>query len=176
MNGEEVLSISLDALKTRVTRVFPAQVHAAVEALSEEQIWWRPNESSNSIGNLILHLSGSLDHYLNRNLGNLHFTRDRAAEFAERREIPKAELLARFDEMVANAERTFDALTVERLGDPSPEPKMHRFVMQDLINAALHLSNHAGQIVWIAKMLREGAVDEVWIQTHKRLGAWKPSA
>jgi uncharacterized damage-inducible protein DinB len=169
----DTLQLALDSLRTRITGVLPAQVRAAVEALSEEQIWWRPNESSNSVGNLVLHLSGSLDHYLNRNLGGLDFTRDRAAEFAERREIPKAELLARFDAMVANAERTFDGMTVARLSEPSPEPAMHTVVLQDLLNAVVHLSNHTGQIVWIAKMLREGAVDEVWIRTHRQLGAWK---
>lgn len=169
----DVLPIALTALRTRITRVFPAQVRAAVESLTDEQIWWRPNEGSNSIGNLVLHLSGSLDHYLNRNLGNLDFTRDRAAEFAERRAIPKAELLARFDEMVANAERTFDALTAERLGEPSPEPSMYTVAFEDVLNAAMHFSNHAGQIVWIAKLLREDAVDDVWIKTHRKLGAWK---
>src|SRR5688572_7254155 len=154
----DVLPIALTALRTRITRVFPAQVRAAVESLTDEQIWWRPNEGSNSIGNLVLHLSGSLDHYLNRALGNLDFTRDRAAEFAERHVIPKAELLARFDEMVANAERTFDALTVERLGEPSPEPTMYTVAFEDVLNAAMHFSNHAGQIVWIAKLLHEDAV------------------
>src|ERR1051325_9000981 len=86
----EVLSLALTALRARITRVFPAQVRKALEPLSDEQIWWRPNESSNSIGNLVLHLSGSLDYYLNRNLGGLDFTRDRPGEFNERREIPKA--------------------------------------------------------------------------------------
>jgi len=170
----DVLQIALDALHTRITRVFPAQIRAAVNALSEEQIWWRPNESSNSIGNLVLHLSGSLDHYLNRDLGGLDFTRDRPAEFNERRPIPKAELLARFDAMVANAERTFDSLTVARLGEPSPEPTMYTVLFEDLINVAIHLSNHTGQIVWIAKMLEVHAVDEVWIRTHRSEGAWKP--
>ncbi|PYR84121.1 MAG: hypothetical protein DMG18_10565, partial [Acidobacteria bacterium] len=27
-----------------------------LELLSEEEIWWRPNEASNSAGNLVLHL------------------------------------------------------------------------------------------------------------------------
>src|SRR5688500_12477557 len=122
MNGDELLSVALDAFRVRVTRVFPGQIRAAVAALSDEQIWWRPNEKSNSVGNIVLHLSGSLDHYLNRNLGGLDFTRDRAAEFAERRPIPKAELLERFDAMVTNADRTFDSLNPARLGEPSPEP------------------------------------------------------
>jgi Protein of unknown function (DUF1572) len=169
----EVLTVAIDALRTRITRVFPAQVRAAVEPLTDEQLWWRPNERSNSIGNLILHLAGSIDYYLNRNIGGLDFTRDRDAEFAERKQIPKAELLSRFDAMVANAERTFGALTPARLSASSPEPTMYRMAIEDVINVLSHLSNHAGQIVWIAKMLEEGAVDEVWIRTHRKLGAWK---
>jgi hypothetical protein len=51
---------------------------------------------------------------------------------------------------------------------------MHSILLEDVLNAAIHLSNHTGQIVWIAKMLQEGAVDEVWIRTHRKLGAWKP--
>ena len=165
--------ILLDALRTRITRVFPAQVRAAVEPLTDEQIWWRPNEQSNSIGNLVLHLTGSLNHFLNRNIGGIEYTRDRAAEFAERGPIPKHDLLALFDDMVARAERTFDALTPERLGDPSPEPKMHSIVVQDLVNALGHIANHAGQVVWIAKMLQGDVVNEIWMRTHRDLGAWK---
>src|SRR5204863_9092497 len=111
--------------------------------------------------------------YLNRGIGGLDYTRDRAAEFAERRQIPRAELMATFDAMVANAEKTFAALTPERLSDPSPEPKMYTLVIEDLIGVATHVANHTGQIVWIAKMLKDGALDEVWMRTHKRLGGWK---
>jgi hypothetical protein len=169
----DTLAIALTALRTRITRVFPAQVRTAVANLSDEQIWWRPNESSNSIGNLIVHLSGSLNHYLNRNIGGIAYERDRPAEFAERRVIPKDELLAMFDDMVARAERTFEGLTVDRLAEASPEPAMHEIVLEDLINVAVHLATHAGQIVWIAKMQSEGAVREVWIKSHRNEGAWK---
>ena len=165
--------IVLSALRTRITRVFPAQIRAAVEPLTDEQLWWRPNEDSNSIGNLILHLTGSLNHYLNRNIGGIDYDRDRAAEFAERRNIPKSELLALFDDMVAKAEKTFDGVTPERLTDPSPEPKMHAMIVEDLLNVAIHLSNHTGQIVWVAKMLSGHSAGDVWIKTHREQGAWK---
>jgi uncharacterized damage-inducible protein DinB len=168
-----MIDVLLDSFRTRITRVFPAQIHAAVEPLTDEQIWWRPNEQSNSIGNIVLHLTGSLNFYLNRNLGHIDYTRDRDAEFAERRPVPKAELLALFDDMVARAERTFDSLTPERLAEPSPEPTMHSIVVQDLVNVFGHLANHVGQVVWIAKSLEGGAVREVWIRTHRELGAWK---
>lgn len=168
--------IALAAFRSRVTGVFPAQVRAALASLSEEQVWWRPNEKSNSIGNLVLHLTGSLNYYLNRNLGNIPYDRDRAAEFAERRPVPKTELLALFDDMVAKAERTFEGLTPDSLAAPSPEPTMHTIAFEDLLNVTTHLATHTGQIVWIAKMLHEGAVDEVWIKTHRSEGAWKKRA
>jgi uncharacterized damage-inducible protein DinB len=164
--------VILEALRTRITGVFPQQVRAALAPLSDEQIWSRPNEQSNSVGNLVLHLAGSINYYLNRNHGGLDFTRDRAAEFAERRAIPKAELLATFDAMVANAERTFASLTPERLSAPSPEPTMHAFVIEDLINVLAHFATHAGQIVWIAKSFDGAALDEVWMKSHRRAGAW----
>jgi uncharacterized damage-inducible protein DinB len=165
--------ILLNALRARITRVFPAQIRAAVAPLTDEQLWWRPNEQSNSIGNLLLHLSGSLNYYLSRNLGRIPFDRDRAAEFAERRAIAKSELLELFEEMVRRAEQTFESLTSDSLAAPSPEPTMHTLAVEDLVNVAAHLAFHAGQIVWIAKMFDGSAVHETWIKTHRHEGAWK---
>ena len=165
--------VILAALRSRITRVFPAQIRAAVSGLTDEQVWSRPNEASNSIGNLLLHLTGSLNLFLNRNVGGIEYTRDREAEFAERTHIPKAELLALFDEMVARAERTFDALTPERLGASSPEPAMHSLLVEDVINVLAHLASHTGQIVWIAKSFDGDAVHEIWIKSHRKEGAWK---
>ena len=163
----------LAALRARITKIFPTQIRDCLNQLTDEQIWWRPNETSNSIGNIVIHLSGSVNHFLNRAVGGFAYERDRPAEFAERRQIPRDELLAVFDDMVAKAEQTFDALTPERLGDPSPEPKMYTLVVEDLLAVGMHISNHAGQVVWITKMLKEGSVDDVWIKTHNELGGWK---
>lgn len=164
---ENVLQSLIDALRVRIARVLPQQVRDCLDLLDDEQIWWRPNEESNSIGNIVLHVSGSLNHYLNRNLGGVAYDRDRAAEFAERQHIPKSELLAIFNGMVANADHTIAAMTPQRLGEPSPEPKMHKLVVEDITNIAIHLANHVGQIVWITKMLKGGAVDEVWMKAHR---------
>ncbi len=167
------LPAALASLRARITAVLPVQVREAVAKLTDEQLWWRPNESSNSVANLILHLSGSLNLYLNHNLGGLDYDRNREQEFAERRPIPRAELLAIFDGMVANAVKTFDGLTVDRLGDPSPEPRQSEIVFQDLIGIAVHLSTHVGQILWIAKMLSGGGLDDVWMRAHREQGGWR---
>ena len=166
-------SATLNALKVRVTRVLPMQVHAAAEKLTDDQLWWRPNEKSNSIANLIIHLCGSLDHYLNRGIGGFDYDRDRDAEFAARGTMTKPQLLARFDDMVNRAVKTFDGITTDRLMGPSADPERYSVLIEDLINITTHVADHTGQIVWIAKMLNENAVDEAWMRAHKRGGAWK---
>jgi hypothetical protein len=165
--------IALNALRTRITDVFPSQIRTAIAGLTDEQLWWRPNESSNSIANLMLHLTGSLNHFLNRNIGGIAYDRNREAEFAERGARSRSELLALFDDMVGKATQTFDALTPERLDAPSPEPNMHAIVLEDLLNIAIHISAHTGQILWIAKMLNDGGLDDVWMKSHRAAGAWK---
>ncbi len=169
----DLASPTLEALRVRICKVLPGQVRAAVEKLDDEEIWWRPNEQSNSIGNLILHLSGSLNLYLNHNIGGVPYERDRAAEFAERRPMPKAQLMAIFDDMVAKAEQTLANVPPERLTAPSTDPERQTYFVEDLISIVTHLSTHTGQILWIAKSLREGELSEVWMRTHKHLGGWK---
>lgn len=164
---------TLNALRVRVTSVLPMQVHAAVEALTDEQIWWRPNEKSNSIGNLVIHLAGSLNHYLNLGIGGIPYERDRDGEFAARGPMSRRDLIAVFDGMVANAQKTFAALTPDRLGGPSADPERYTVLAEDLVNVTMHMANHVGQIVWIAKLLNENALDEAWMRAHKRGGAWK---
>jgi hypothetical protein len=164
---------TLNSLRARVTEILPAQVRACLEQLTDEELWWRPNEPSNSVGNNVLHIAGSLNHYLNRAVGGFPYERDRDAEFAERGPIPRAELIAKFEGMVANATQTFAALTPDSLGESSTETKMYDVIVEDLLGVAVHFSFHAGQIVWITKMLHGGALDEVWIKTHRDLGGWK---
>ncbi len=167
MNAELVVSALFEGMRGRITRVFPDQIRTALASLTDEQIWWRPNESSNSVGNLVLHLTGSLNHFLNRQLGGIAYERNRALEFSERTPVPRAELMARFDEMIANAERTLATISISRLGDASPEPRMSRIVADDILGIVTHVSTHAGQILRIAKMFRDGAIDEVWMHTHR---------
>lgn len=166
-------TLALEALRTRVTRVLPAQIRSCVLELSEEQLWWRPNEQSNSVGNLVLHVRGAVLHFLCRRVGGLEYERDRQAEFNAGGAMPKQQLLAMFDEMVEEAARTFDALDPSRLSEPSTEPAYYSIIFEDLFGVAIHLATHTGQIVYITKMLKEGSVKDLWTETHRSLGAWK---
>src|SRR5436190_2255698 len=68
-------------------------IRHCVEQLSLEQIWWRPREPLNSVGNLLLHLTGNLRQWLVVGLGGGEDFRDRPCEFAEREPILAAMLL-----------------------------------------------------------------------------------
>lgn len=170
---DDIRGFALEALRTRITKVFPAQIRSCIEELSEEQLWWRPNEQSNSVGNLVLHVRGAVLHFLCRGVGGLPYERDRPAEFATRGSVSKRELLAMFDEMIDEATQTFAALSTSRLSEPATEPAYYSVVFEDVFGVAIHLATHTGQIVYVTKMLKEGAVSDLWPRTHREMGAWK---
>jgi len=172
-NGTSDLNaFALNALRMRITRVLPTQIRACVEQLSDEQIWWRPNDQSNSVGNLVLHVRGAVMHFLCRGVGGQNYDRDRPAEFTTS-SMPKEQLLALFDDMVGKAEETFSSLNEARLSDPSTEPTYYSTVFEDLFGVAIHVAVHTGQIVYVTKLLQEGSINDLWSQTHRSLGAWK---
>jgi len=159
-------NVALEALRARIVRIVPAQIRACVDELSEEQLWWRPNEQANSVGNLVLHLSGSMRHYLSRGVGGIDYNRDRPAEFAERGPLPKTQLQAIFDETINEAAQIFGSFDTSRFLEPTEEQNYVPTVFDLIFNIAIHLATHAGQIVYVTKMLKEGSVDELWIRAH----------
>ncbi len=54
-----------------------------MDPLSDEQIWTRPYPYGNSIGNLVLHLTGNLNNYFGGEMGGTGYVRNRPLEFAE---------------------------------------------------------------------------------------------
>ena len=160
--------VVFEAIRKRITMIYPEQIFACVQELSEEQIWWRPNESSNSVGNLLLHLSGSLRHYLSRTVGGIDYQRDRDAEFMSRDRLAKEEVLTIFRETIDQAGQVFDTFDLDRLLEPTPEPAYNPTYFHLLYTVSLHMATHAGQIIFITKMLKEGCLDEIYIRSHKQ--------
>src|SRR3954471_4435857 len=57
---------------------YPVKITRAVAEVTDEQIWWRPNSDSNSIGNLILHLCGNARQWIVAGVGGAPDNRERA--------------------------------------------------------------------------------------------------
>jgi uncharacterized damage-inducible protein DinB len=129
------------------------KIRECVALLSEEQVWWRPNEAFNSVGNLLLHLRGNLSQWVLATLGGQPFERRRAEEFRARGGAGKGELLARLDEAVRATRAVIAAL------DAAALVRRHQVQGHDtdglgvVFHVVEHMSYHTGQIVATTKQL-----------------------
>ncbi len=83
--------------------------------LSDEQLWNRHGENFNSIGNLLLHLTGNIRERMLSVVGGQSYQRDRAAEFAERGPLPRDQVLKPFNETMSRTDELLASLPVDRL-------------------------------------------------------------
>ena len=129
------------------------QTHRWVDPLSEEQLWRRPFHHGNSIGHLLLHMTGNLNYYIGARIAGTGYIRDREREFTERERKTKAEVLAAFDGAVS---LVIETIRRQEAGDwlrsysaeREPEAK-ERFNI--LLRCAGHAYHHVGQIIYLAR-------------------------
>ncbi len=150
----------------RLLEDYFVKIAAAVDALDDEQVWRRPNESSNSVGNLLLHLAGNVRQWIISGVGGAEDTRDRAGEFAARRSASKGELIelvkTTLDEAGAVLAKIGDECAAANSDAPLrrlSKPQAYEVTVFDAIfHVVEHFSYHTGQIIFAAKWLAEGRV------------------
>lgn len=120
--------------------------------LDERQFWARPVEPGNSVGHLVLHLTGNLSHFAGARLGNTGYVRDRDKEFTDPTPPTKGEALARLDDAVAVYRRVVESLTDEQLLQPHPDTNLGPTVVAVLIRLVSHFALHRGQISYISRL------------------------
>jgi uncharacterized damage-inducible protein DinB len=131
------------------------KIERSLEKLTDEQIWWRSNLESNSIGNLILHLSGNARQWIVCGLGTLPDDRARQAEFDERRTIPRDELLSKLRRTVMAVDETLAGFDPRRLSDRFQIQGTEATALEAIFHVTEHFSMHTGQIILLTKMLAE---------------------
>jgi len=129
------------------------RMRSAVENLTGEQLWWRPNEASNSIGNLLLHLNGNVRQWIVTSFNRREDGRNRSAEFAEKTGGTAAELLARLGATMNEAEQVFLRLTEPDLLAPKEIQGYHTTGLAAVYHVVEHFGMHYGQIIYIVKAL-----------------------
>lgn len=134
------------------------KIRRAVEALPADALWWRPNEASNSVGNLLIHLEGNVRQWIVAGVGGAPDRRDRSAEFAAREAADAAELLARLDAVLDEADAILAALDEGALEAPRTIQGRAVTVLDAVYQVVQHFALHAGQIFWVAKERRPGSV------------------
>ena len=145
---------SISELAARYLWEYREKIELALGVLSDQQIWWRPNERSNSIGNLVLHLEGNLSLWVLAGLGKESYERDRAGEFQAAGGIGREHLVSHLSRLVSRAREVIAGLGEE---DLQRDVEIQGYEVDGrgaLMHAVEHMSYHTGQIVWIAKQLR----------------------
>jgi uncharacterized damage-inducible protein DinB len=140
-------------------REYLDKIAAAVSPLTEDEFWWRANRSSNSVGNLLLHLYGNLGQWVLEGLGGLRTQRRRSEEFAagldgELPRIAKLQALERLRERVAQCIEVTTGLPAAELDRVRRIQKYELDGWKALLHTVEHMAYHTGQIVQLAKQLR----------------------
>jgi uncharacterized damage-inducible protein DinB len=131
------------------------KIERCLEVLSDEDVWWRANEGSNSIGNLLLHLEGSTQTWIMGVAGGSLSPRNRQQEFDEREHISRTELIARLKQTLAEADEVLARLDAGVLPEQRQSPWEDVTVLWAVYHAVEHFAMHAGQIIMLAKMRSE---------------------
>lgn len=162
----------LDESRRRLRDEYLPKIAHVVTLLDADDLWWRPNRNSNSIGNLLLHLDGNLRQWIVHGVGGAPDVRDRDAEFAARRGVTGRALVQRLRRTVLEADEVLAGLSA---GDLQARRRIQGYdvtVLQAVYHVVEHFSGHTGQILYAAK-LRSGRDLDLYphLRTARRMAA-----
>jgi uncharacterized damage-inducible protein DinB len=149
--ARSVLATEIGQEFTRYFRHLAGRVERAVRSLPLENLWVKPYPYGNSVGHLVLHLTGNLNHYVGAGMANTGYVRDRPKEFTDPTQYPPEEVLKRFHEALELVVQTIQSLDDKGLMAPAPNetPIQTRFGL--LMVCAAHLNNHIGQMSYLVQ-------------------------
>ncbi|RDY61621.1 DinB family protein [Flagellimonas nanhaiensis] len=128
-------------------------IKICLDKLPEKVIWQKPNKSTNSIGNLILHLCGNITQYGIASLRNLEDQRKRDEEFSMTSGYSKHELLQKLRDTISEAKKAFTETPLEELLRKRSVQGFEFSGIGNIIHVTEHLSYHTGQIALWTKIL-----------------------
>lgn len=141
----------LDQARWYFASYYLPRIEHCLARLTDEDVWRRANDASNSVGNLVLHLSGNVQQWIVGGVGDLPYTRDREHEFGERGGIPREELLARLKETLTKADQVLANVDPDRLLERKEIQGNDVTVMQAILRIVQHFGLHTGQIMLLTK-------------------------
>ncbi|MBL3658321.1 DinB family protein [Fulvivirga sediminis] len=125
-----------------------------LDMLSDEEIWRKPNDSSNSVGHLVLHLCGNLRQYIITTLGQTEDNRQRDLEFESSDKQDKEQLKALLQETVNKAVTVISKCSDKGMTDLKHVQAYHYSGVGIIVHAVEHFSHHTGQIIFWTKLLK----------------------
>jgi uncharacterized damage-inducible protein DinB len=139
------------------------RVEQIVRSVPVESLWIKPFSFGNSIGHLVLHLTGNLNHYIGAMIAGTGYVREREREFIDPNHPTVDELLARFHEAVALVVRTLHELDDEGFAVPVEHQVPIKSRLGLFLVCASHMNNHIGQMTYLVQAINSEAKQEpVW--------------
>ncbi len=135
------------------------RIAICIDQLAEADVWRKPNASSTSIGNQVLHLCGNITQYIISSLGQQTDHRNRDAEFSQTGGLTRAELLTRLADTTRQAVAVIQQITEAELLRVRPVQAFQYSGVAILIHATEHYSYHTGQIIFWTKQLLDKDLD-----------------
>ena len=148
---DEFRDLLIREVRRRIIEESVPRIKKCLAELNTEEIWYRPNENSNSVGNLVLHLCGNVRQWLLSGLGGYTDNRRRQQEFDERGPFPTTILVRHLDELVEEMEKVLSNLTAERMLQPVDVQGFKENGVSILVHIVEHFSYHTGQITYYVK-------------------------
>ncbi len=129
------------------------KAHGLVDPLSTDQIWRKPYPYGNSIGHLLLHLTGNLNHYIGAGIAKTGYVRNRPLEFTDTSRLSKEQVLANFDRAIDMAAATIRKQSAADLQVPYSDPTepLSNTHFAVFFRMAAHAYHHVGQMIYLAK-------------------------
>jgi uncharacterized damage-inducible protein DinB len=136
----------IDQNTPRITR--------CMNELEEEEIWKRPNNVSNSVGNLILHLCGNITQYIISSLGKAKDIRERDKEFSANSGYSKSELIEKLHTTIEKAKTVIQKMDGDNLLRKRIVQGFQYSGIGIIIHVTEHYSYHTGQVAFWTKLLK----------------------
>ncbi len=139
------------------------RVEKAATAIPKDRFWTKPFTFGNSIGHLVLHLTGNLNHYIGALVVGTDYVRHREHEFTDPQKHPRDEVLARFREAVEMVVRTVQSQDEAGLTTAVESQAPIRTRLGLFLVCAAHMNNHIGQMSYLVQALQSSTNEPpVW--------------
>ena len=129
------------------------KIERCVAQLTEEQIWSRTNDASNSIGNLLLHLAGSSRYWAIEVIGGKTIERIRQREFDQGDRVSADRLLVDLRAAVGEVDHRLAELSSQTLLETRASHEEQPTVLWCVYHIVEHFAMHTGQILSMTKAL-----------------------
>jgi uncharacterized damage-inducible protein DinB len=153
-----VPEIFLSRSRYWLIKEYPIKLRHCVDALPQAAVWARPNESSNSIGNLLVHLAGNVTEWILGGVGGQSVTRHRAGEFEQKDGADASTLLDNLEAVLSEADSVLAGLSAQDLERSIMIQGRETTVLGAVYHVVEHFAMHTGQIVLLTKTYAPGKI------------------